>query len=296
MSDRVDNNDNQRIKEMQEAQFRKKVDAEKKDQQARVTRSFNEVMSDKSRRKMAQQSVQNQQASEETQARGKRVLDQVRAQAKDTKQPAELARKAALSRATHGHLSKKRAVDGQEAQVAVNERVEDLVSKNEEDVNRIDKEIDREEELDTQRTEEQQYEHKAENAQPDRVDADGRGNKQQGRDRQGEGREERQAEGVEAAEGPRAAHHVKLPSDLIQKIVARLFQAISGDGRTSLQLDLKGDGLDGVTLKVASENGRVSCSFEGCSPELKTALRKGKPALTRALAKRGLKLVTLGVG
>lgn len=295
MSDRVDNSDNQRIKEMQEAQFRKKVDGEKKDQQTRATKSFNEVMSDKSRRQMAQRSAHNQKSTEEAQERGKRVLNQVRSQAKDKKKPAELARRAALARAGNMKLSKKRAMDGQEARVAVDERVEELVSKNEEDVERIDKEVDRDEDLDTKRTEEQQYEHKAENAQPDRVDADGRGNQQQPRERQGEGRDDRQPTGVEAAEGARAAHHVKLPPDIIKKIVGRIFQAVSGDGRTSLQLDLKGDGLDGVTMKVASENGRVSCSFEGCSPELKTALRKGKPALMRALSKRGLKLVTLGV-
>ena len=287
-----DSSDDQRIKEMQEQKFRQKVDREKKDQQTRLNKSFNEVMGEKSRRDLAKKSTANQKASEETQTRGKNILNQVRDQAKNKKTPSELGRKAALARAANLGMAKKRKADAQEGKAAVDERVEDVSTKSQDDVERLEKEIERDEELDTKRADEQNTEHRLENAQPDRVDPDGRGN-QQRQQHQG-GQSEKKAEGVESADGVRGSNKVQIPENIIQ-IVAKLFQKISPDGRTSLQLDLKGEGLDGVTLKIASENGRVSASFEGCSPELKSALKKGKPALMRALAKRKLKLVNLRV-
>ena len=293
MSQVGDSSDSQRIKEMQEAKFRQKVDNEKKDQQNRVTRSFNEVMGDKSRRDMAKRATQNQQATQDTQSRAKQVLNQVRDSTKKQKAPAELGRRAALSRSANALLSKKRTVDSAEAQNATEARVEDLATQGTENIDRIDKEIDREEELEATRAEEQDTEHRLENAQPDRVERDGQ---QKRRDQQGQQQEQKEGEAVQAAEGPRAQHRVQIPPELIKALVDKIFQAVTGDGRTSMQLNLKGQGLEGVTLKVASENGRVSCSFEGCSPEVRSALRKGKPALTRGLSKKGLRLVSFRVG
>jgi len=189
-------------------------------------------------------------------------------------------------------MLKNRAVEGQEARITNEQRADEIVAKGEEDKDRVEKALEREDEKEAVRTDEKQAEHKVKHENVDRVDPDGKNERrqqQQGRD------QDEKAEQVSGAEGARGAHAPRIPPDVIEKIVSRLFQAINTDGRTSLQLDLKGEGLEGVTLKVASEAGRVSCTFEGCSNELKAALRNGKPALTRGLAKRGLKLVALRV-
>jgi len=289
---RVDDSDNQRIREMQEAEHRQRVDREKRDSEVRVTRSFNEVMSQRSRGELNQQGSQNKKESEQQQSEARSVLDQVRQQETKKKEPAELARKAALSRSAQAGLLKNRAVEGQEQRVTNEQRTDELVAKGEEDKDRVDRALEREDEKEAVRAEEKQAEHKLKHEHPDRVDPDGKNERrqqQQGRD------QDEKAENAAAVDGPRAAHSPRIPPDLIEKIVGRLFQAINPDGRTSLQLDLKGDGLEGVTLKIAAEAGRVSCTFEGCGNELKAALRNGKPGLTRALAKRGLKLVALRV-
>jgi hypothetical protein len=289
---RVDDSDNQRIKEMQEAELRQRVDREKRDNEARITKSFNEVMTKRSQGQLDKQANQNKKASEEQQTKGRSVIDQAKSKESNAKSASELSRKAALSRAAQSSLLKSRAVEGQEARIVAEQRTEELSAKAEEDKDRIDREIDKEEMLETARTEEQQTEKKLGHEPSDKVDPDGKNPKQQQRGKE-EGKE--RAEGVETAESVRGPHQPAIPPDVIEKIVSRLFQAISPDGRTSLQMDLKGEGLEGVTLKISSENGRVSCSFEGCSNELKAALRNGKPALTRALAKRGMKLMALRV-
>ncbi len=289
---RVDDSDNQRIREMQETEYRNRVDREKRDNEARTTRSFNEVMSQKNRGQLAKQAAQNKKTSEERETQGKNVLDQVRGQEKKDKTASELGRKAALSRAANSSLLKKRAVEGQASRVDNEQRTDELTTKGQDDKDRIETEVERDDEKEAVRTEERQAEHRLGNEHPDRVDADGQNQRQQQQQREPE---REAAEAIGAAEGPAAPHKPSIPPDLIEKIVGRLFQAINPDGRTSLQVDLKGEGLEGVTLKIAAEHGRVSCTFEGCSPELKSALRSGKPALTRGLAKRGMKLVALRV-
>jgi hypothetical protein len=289
---RIDDSDNQRIREMQEADHRQRIDREKRDAETRVSRSFNEVMSQRNRGELNKQSSQNKKESESQQSEQKSVLDQIRQQEAKKKEPAELARKAALSRHAQAGMLKNRAVEGQEQRVMNEQRTEELVAKGEEDRERVDRTSAREDDKEAARTEEKQAEHRVKQDHPDRVDPDGRNEKRQ----QHQGREqEKEKDGVAAVEGPRAAHAPRIPPDLIEKIVSRLFQAINPDGRTSLQMDLKGEGLEGVTLKLAAENGRVSCTFEGCSAELRTALKNGKGALQRGLAKRGMKLVALRV-
>jgi hypothetical protein len=288
---RVDDSDNQRIKEMQEAELRQRVDKEKRDTETRITTSFNEVMSKRSQGQLNKQSSQNKKQSEEQQAEGRSIIDQAKAQQSRAKGGTELARKAALSRSAQSSLLKNRAVEGQEARITEGAKTDELVTKADDDKDRIDREIDKEEMLDTSRFDEKQAEKMLGRDQTDAVDPDAQGQKQQ----RGKDEDNERAQGVETAEGVRGAHQPTIPPDLLEKIVARLFQAINPDGRTSLQMDLKGDGLEGVTLKLSAEGGRVSVSFEGCSGELKTALRNGKPALTRALAKRNMKLMALRV-
>ena len=68
---------------------------------------------------------------------------------------------------------------------------------------------------------------------------------------------------------------------------------MNADGRTHLEVELKGGMLDGVRLQVKAEVKRVQCSFTGCSPKLASRLKRTQKRLAQALVKRGLTLQSL---
>ena len=70
-------------------------------------------------------------------------------------------------------------------------------------------------------------------------------------------------------------------------------KGVSADGRTHIQVTLRGGMMDGVQLSVRSEGGKVTCDFRGCGKDLGRLLDASKGALARGLGKRGLRLERL---
>ena len=72
-----------------------------------------------------------------------------------------------------------------------------------------------------------------------------------------------------------------------------IYKGVTQDGRTHMQITLKGGLLDGVQLQVRAEGGKVSCEFSGCSKETARLLDSAQGALARGLERRGLRLERL---
>ena len=53
--------------------------------------------------------------------------------------------------------------------------------------------------------------------------------------------------------------------------------------------------LDGIRLTIAAKDGKVRCTFEGCSRELGKLLESSRDALAKRLSSRGLALEDLRV-
>jgi hypothetical protein len=293
---KIDESDNQRIREMQETELRNRVDQAKKDNDARVTRSFAEVMKQKGQTEEGQKLARSKQTKDADQKKASEQSVLGGLVKRSPKEAAELSKRAALSHAMQSNLSKVRAKQADEAGRAESSRTEDIAARSEEDKDRIDKEVHEDADADAIRTEERDVEQKRERAEaegrPDQGRTDERGGRRD-QDRGG-GQEERRPESVQAAQAPKRASEVhQLTQELIDKIVSAIHTAHVADGRTEMHIDLKGTLLDGVRLKVSAENGKVKCSFEGCDKSLKNLIESSKGALMRGLSKRGLSLVSL---
>ncbi|MCK6549439.1 hypothetical protein L6R52_26605 [Myxococcota bacterium] len=292
-----DNSDDQRIKEMQDAELRQRVDREKKDNDVRVTRSFAEVMQGRGQRQLSQkqsQSGQNKQQAEAETAQKQSVLNQLIK--KDGAKPGqELQRRAALTNALHSKLSQTRSTDIDQAKRAETERVDDIVSKGADEKERVDKELRAEGDADAKRAEEKELEHRK--IDPNQPREDQRTEqRQQRRGQGGQGSDDdRRAAAVQAAQTSAAKHEPRIPQEVIDKIVSAIQAAHLADGRTEMQVELKGTMLEGVKLKVSAKNGKVTCTFSGCDRDTKNLLEASKGALMRALEKRGMDLAAMRV-
>ncbi|MEM7674608.1 MAG: hypothetical protein AAF449_01255 [Myxococcota bacterium] len=294
IGDSGDNSDLQRIREVNQAELRQRIDRQKRGQQARVERSFKEVMAERGREKMAQQAQREGPAPGQTSTRdpaGKRLLDQVRSQAQ--RNQGDLANKASMSRSFAGNLARARNKGHRSDAVTSETRAEESLGKATEELDHI-KETERDEDIkEVRREEEKQAEMAADSRSDGPVQRDGQRQQQQ-RDRSG-AEDQAPTEGVRSSDGPRAAHRVTVPPALIKQLVSAVFKAVGPDGRTQMQIHLRGGPLDGVKLEVRAENGKVQCTFHGCDREMKGLLQAGQKALASGLAKRGLKLEKLNV-
>lgn len=294
-----ESSDDQRIREMQETEYRNRADAEKRSNQERTTKSFQEVMSTRTSREQAQR-LEQQRSSQEAGAKQLREgkdapgqLLQRGAVANPEARPGQaLAKHAAMSQAMQGTLSKVRSNLTENARAAETERNSEIVMKSDDERERIGKDVDRE-----RITEAQKADDAAQRPLEAKIDPDAdRSHKD--RDRRGKGEQsdgKPKTEGVTAAEGPRAPHAVKIPQELIEKIANAVQVAMAADGRTELVISLKGTMLDGVTLKVTARKGKVNCTFEGCDKQLGNLIESSKGELMRQLGKRGLELEILRI-
>jgi hypothetical protein len=293
---RIDDSDNQRIREMQEQELRARKDAEKKDADSRISKSFQEVMRERTQKQTAQKAASSQQqqhgkAQEKAQAEQGSFAQQLLKRL--PKEGADLQKRAAMSRAMASNMSASRSQDAQKAREAEADRVDDLVKKADDDKERVEKEAREEGERETQRAEERDAKfHKVEAEPEDR----GGQKDRHPQKRHDSGHGEKRAEGTAAVkETKQEAAPRGIPPEVMEKIVSAIHKASHADGRTELQVELKGTMLEGVRLKVRADRGKVSCTFEGADKELKNLLESSKGALMRSLEKRGLTLTSLKV-
>lgn len=297
---RINDNDDQRIREMQEADLRTRKDLEKKDNDSRLTKSFQEVMQQRTQQKNAQQIKQKDQSKEQSGETKKEEKSFAETMARRLpKQAADLQKRAALSKAMAQGMESKRSVDSQKLREAEAERGEDMVKKADDDKDRLDKDLRAESDSDAKRADDSEATFKKQTAEAEaRAERENNEGRSRGR-QENNGKDDNQsqrAKGVEAASAAKADPAQKtIPPEVIEAMVNAIQKAVTADGRTEMHVELKGSMFNGVKLKVKTERGKVSCTFEGADRELKNLLESSKGALMRGLQKRGLTLTSLKV-
>ncbi|MBI4821030.1 MAG: hypothetical protein HY791_32520 [Deltaproteobacteria bacterium] len=281
---RIESSDDQRIREMQEAQLRQKVDTEKRLQTEKVSKSFNDVMSQRAK------SEQQKRAERSPANKGEKPKTEVKNQKERTeaapKANTELARRAELTRQTLVRDTQQRS-DLQETN-RTNElsRKDELYTRGDDEREVVDREVQRGDVREFQRAEARHEELKVD---PDQPREQGRSRERDERKHDGDEAQPR-SEGVRATEGPRAAQVVKIPTELLAQIADSMHVALDKSGGTEVIVSLKGTMLDGVTLRVSSKKGKVRAVFEGCDKQTKNLIESSRGELMRQLGKRGLEL------
>ena len=140
-----------------------------------------------------------------------------------------------------------------------------------------------------------------------RADADG-GGKQGG----GDGKEEKK--GAELAAGFRFNPALMAPvpvaqpkpaagsermralaNEIAQKIVERIRVGTNAAGHAEFQIELRGDVLSGLSIKLSAKNGKIQAVFSGKDREVLKMLEQQREGLKNALAGKGLTLETMRV-
>ncbi|MCE9666635.1 flagellar hook-length control protein FliK [Myxococcus stipitatus] len=84
-----------------------------------------------------------------------------------------------------------------------------------------------------------------------------------------------------------------MASEIAQKIVERVRVGTNAAGLAEFQIDLRGDVLNGLSIKVSARNGKISATFSGSNRETLKLLEEHSEGLRTALGGRGLKLETV---
>ncbi|TQF10763.1 flagellar hook-length control protein FliK [Myxococcus llanfairpwllgwyngyllgogerychwyrndrobwllllantysiliogogogochensis] len=141
-----------------------------------------------------------------------------------------------------------------------------------------------------------------------RADADAGGGKGSG----GGGKDKKEGGGAEMAPGFRFNPALMAPvpvakpkdtagserlramaSEIAQKIVDRVRVGTNAAGLAEFQIDLRGDVLSGLSIKVSARNGKISATFSGTNRDVLKMLEEHSEGLRTALGGRGLKLETV---
>ncbi|GHG97813.1 hypothetical protein GCM10012319_63050 [Comamonas sp. KCTC 72670] len=81
-----------------------------------------------------------------------------------------------------------------------------------------------------------------------------------------------------------------MASEIAQKIVERVRVGTNAAGNAEFQIDLRGDVLKGLSIKVSARNGKISATFSGSDREVLKQLEGASEGLRSALSGRGLRL------
>jgi hypothetical protein len=84
-----------------------------------------------------------------------------------------------------------------------------------------------------------------------------------------------------------------IANEIAQKIVERVRVGTNAMGNAEFQIDLRGDVLSGLSIKISARNGKISASFSGSDREVLKMLEQQSEGLKSALSSKGLKLETL---
>lgn len=87
----------------------------------------------------------------------------------------------------------------------------------------------------------------------------------------------------------------KVANEIAQKIVESVRVGTNAAGATEFQIDLRGDVLSGLSIKVSAKQGKISATFLGSDRKVLKLLREQSEALASALKGRGLTLDDLKI-
>ena len=93
-----------------------------------------------------------------------------------------------------------------------------------------------------------------------------------------------------SSEGARA-----IATEIAQKIVERVRVGTDRAGRAEFQIELRGDVLSGLSIRISAGNGKIQASFTASDRAVTKLLRKNADQLRQALGKRGLTLEELRI-
>ncbi|RKH10743.1 flagellar hook-length control protein FliK [Corallococcus praedator] len=85
----------------------------------------------------------------------------------------------------------------------------------------------------------------------------------------------------------------QMASEIAQKIVERVRVGTNALGNAEFQIDLRGDVLNGLSIKVSARNGKISATFSGSDRDTLKLLEEHSEGLRSALGGRGLALEQL---
>jgi hypothetical protein len=81
-----------------------------------------------------------------------------------------------------------------------------------------------------------------------------------------------------------------IANEIAQKIVERVRVGTNAAGNAEFQIDLRGDVLSGLSIKISAKNGKIAATFSGSDREVLKMLQEQSEGLKSALGNRGLKL------
>ncbi|WP_375760698.1 flagellar hook-length control protein FliK [Corallococcus exercitus] len=84
-----------------------------------------------------------------------------------------------------------------------------------------------------------------------------------------------------------------MANEIAQKIVERVRVGTNAAGNAEFQIDLRGDVLNGLSIKVSAKNGKISATFSGSDRDTLKLLEEQSDGLRSALGGRGLALENL---
>ncbi len=87
----------------------------------------------------------------------------------------------------------------------------------------------------------------------------------------------------------------EIPQELIDKLVDGVRVGVNEVGHAEFQIELKDGIMQGMTLRVSADHGKVSCQFIGGDHAAKNFIESSEGALSRALESKGLRLEKLSV-
>lgn len=87
----------------------------------------------------------------------------------------------------------------------------------------------------------------------------------------------------------------KVANELAQKIVERVRIGTNAAGKMEFQVDLKGDVLAGLSLKISAHNGKIKAVFQGSDKDVLKMIEEQGESLKQALGARGLTLEDLKI-
>jgi hypothetical protein len=242
-----------------------------------------------------------------TQKQGEQVVKQQLGQAKESAREARLARGGVVQhqrlmeqvKSFQGTLESRRAETEQGQKARVETRDEGLHKTREATEERVG-DLDKKKETRAERDKDTKH---AEAKAQGRVNAaiDGAGQKRgDGGGASGNDASAQQASkavgGVQAADGAAAAHEVKqIPEQILEALAQEVYVGVNERGLAEFRVELKEGVLQGASLRVEADGGKIRLRFEGLSGHAKNLVSASEGDLARRLAAKGLHLDALVV-
>lgn len=82
----------------------------------------------------------------------------------------------------------------------------------------------------------------------------------------------------------------QIANEIAQKIVERVRVGTNSTGAAEFQIDLRGNVLSGLSIKISAKNGKINATFKGSDQDVMKLLKENSQQLRTTLAGRGLTL------